>query len=542
MRLVQLGRMEAVIGELKEEHLRFSTASTRVKHDHWKKENEIFKSFVGKVAGSEIEDQAAFLLYHLKNMYPHRSFISVCVDSFSGMKDYSTLSKGARKSRSKIYKAFDELLAKMSGTLDQMTQKKFLNARFTEIHHQDEEYEELIPIPSWRGVLENITSLSAGRRETVFSEKTVEQLNSPTCRIRHKILEKMIRVCAGSDSLTELYKLVDERLSKMTSSGNSYTWKRLGRLLETLQPPDNWRKENKDFNSFVEKFVGSHQPQDKAALYLHQLRQLYPKQSHLSVCINDFVKMKDFSELSKNGRRSRSQIYRAFDELLTKMSGSDDQTTQKLFLNKRFTAMHIHKEDYEELLPTLSWRVVLRNIVTLDESARSTVYSKKTKAQLNNPNCKLRHKILEKLMLICAGSEDLKELEILLDDRLIALYSKKKIHSWSRLDTFVDKLLPLTPFVANKDMEKKNRYKYHTVKKLVDKASGYTTLQVTRQTKSRKEFIEQLFPNINQFTWEMLEDDKYWKKLKEKPSKHRNSIAQTLLKLIEKFINKMTII
>ena len=38
MRLLQLGRMEAVIGELKEEHLRFSAASTRVKHDHWKKE------------------------------------------------------------------------------------------------------------------------------------------------------------------------------------------------------------------------------------------------------------------------------------------------------------------------------------------------------------------------------------------------------------------------------------------------------------------------------------------------------------------------
>ena len=34
----------------------------------------------------------------------------------------------------------------------------------------------------------------------------------------------------------------------------------------------------------------------------------------------------------------------------------------------------------------------------------------------------------------------------------------------------------------------------------------------------------------------MLEDDKYWKKLKEKPSKHRKSIAQTLLKLIEKFM------
>ena len=134
IRLEKLGRLETIIGELKIDDARFSSASTRAKHDHWKKENKIFTSFVGKVVGSEIEDQAAFLLYHLKNMFPRRGYISACVDSFSTRHDYSTLSKEARKSRSKIYKAFDELLAKMSGTLDQMTQKKFLNARFTEIN------------------------------------------------------------------------------------------------------------------------------------------------------------------------------------------------------------------------------------------------------------------------------------------------------------------------------------------------------------------------------------------------------------------------
>ena len=110
----KLARLEAIIDELKQEDKQFSTASTRGKHDHWKKENKLFTSFLEKVVGSQIEDQSAFLMYHLQKLYPHRSFIPVCVNYFSTMKDYSTLSKGARKSRSNIYKAFDELLAKMS--------------------------------------------------------------------------------------------------------------------------------------------------------------------------------------------------------------------------------------------------------------------------------------------------------------------------------------------------------------------------------------------------------------------------------------------
>ena len=533
----KLARLVAIIDELKQEDKQFSTASTRVKHDHWKKENKIFTSFMEKVVGSQVEDQSTFLMYHLQKLYPHHSFIPVCVNYFSTMKNYSTLSKGARKSRSNIYQAFDELLAKMSGTLDQTTQKNFLNARFRVMHHQDEEYEDLVAIPSWSAVMGNITSLVSGRSQTVYSEKTKEQLNSPNCRMRHKILEKMMNICAGSDSLSELFQMIDDRLASMTSTRKFSSWQSLGSLLETVQPPDEWRKEKRAFKSFVEKFLGSELPQDKAAFFLHQLRELYPGQTYISACVNDFAMMKDFSELSKNGRRSRSHIYRDFDKLLVKMCGSEDQKTQKIFLNARFKAMHIEEEDFEDLLPTLSWGVVLSNIISLeDEKTEETVYSKKTKKQLKKQICRIRHKALEKLMISCAGSGNLKELELMIEDRLIAILSKKKIYTWSRLHRLVEKMQPLTPFQADKKETRKNRYKYQTVKKIVNKASGYNSLEVSRQTKARTNFLQHLFPQTFQCTWEMLDEDKYCSSLKEKPAMHKYPIARTLLKLIEKFM------
>ena len=66
----KLARLEAIIDELKQEDEQFSTASTRGKHDHWKKENKLFTSFLEKVVGSQIEDQSAFLMYHLQNILP----------------------------------------------------------------------------------------------------------------------------------------------------------------------------------------------------------------------------------------------------------------------------------------------------------------------------------------------------------------------------------------------------------------------------------------------------------------------------------------
>ena len=76
-------------------------------------------------------------------------------------------------------------------------------------------------------------------------------------------------------------------------------------------------------------------------------------------------------------------------------------------------------------------------------------------------------------MITCAGSGNLKELELMIEDRLIAILSKKKIYTWSRLDRLVEKMQPLIPFQADdKKVAMKNRYKYQTVKKIVNKVSG----------------------------------------------------------------------
>ena len=104
-------RLGLIINELKEEELQFSNATTRQRHDHWEKENEIFTSILEKALGIKYrQDKAEFLLYQLRRkMYPHGSNISVYFDSFCQMKDYSTLSGDSRKSRSQIFKAFYEL-------------------------------------------------------------------------------------------------------------------------------------------------------------------------------------------------------------------------------------------------------------------------------------------------------------------------------------------------------------------------------------------------------------------------------------------------
>ena len=100
---------------------------------------------------------------------------------------------------------------------------------------------------------------------------------------------------------------------------------------------------------------------------------MYPAQTHISVCVADFKELKNYSELSKGGPKSRSQLYAAFDKLLAKISGSEDQSTQKIFLNARFKATHEKEESFEELTPTPSWDVVFGNIFLLAEKGSETI-------------------------------------------------------------------------------------------------------------------------------------------------------------------------
>ena len=108
----------------------------------------------------------------------------------------------------------------------------------------------------------------------------------------------------------------------------------------------------------------------------------------------------NYSELSEGRRKSPLKQYIAFYELLAKISGSQDQTTQKIFLNSRFKAIHEKEEDFKELTPTPSWEVVFGNIISLAMKGGESISSNKLKEQLNNPNSRIHLKILRKMIVL----------------------------------------------------------------------------------------------------------------------------------------------
>ena len=67
MRFEKLSRLGENIDEEFQE-VSFSTAAARKKRDHWGKEHEVFSSFLEKVACEHGEDQATFLLHHLRKL------------------------------------------------------------------------------------------------------------------------------------------------------------------------------------------------------------------------------------------------------------------------------------------------------------------------------------------------------------------------------------------------------------------------------------------------------------------------------------------
>ena len=272
MRCEKLSRLGAAVNELEEEKLSFSNASKRQKNNHWKKECEVFESFLGAIVGRDSRDKAAFLLYHLRRLYPDRSLISICVDDFQEMRNFSTLPKDGRKSRAPTYRVFDNLLSKMSGSLEQEVHRKFLDARLAAVHQMEEDYKPLFRARSWRAVLEDVTSLNVVNEDVLFSEKTEKQLNRPGCKIRHRIFKKMMVICAGTDALGELENFVDQQLKKLSSTEEFYLWNRLGRSVEKLDPLQQFESTEEVINKNRKKYSSVKNLINKVCGYKDSLR------------------------------------------------------------------------------------------------------------------------------------------------------------------------------------------------------------------------------------------------------------------------------
>ena len=94
-------------------------------------------SFLGEIVGIDRQDKASYIYFTIfTRLYPFRSHISVCVNDFDVMSDYSSISQKSRKILGKtIYGAFDKLLTKIFSSTDQDTQTKFVCDWFGAAHN-----------------------------------------------------------------------------------------------------------------------------------------------------------------------------------------------------------------------------------------------------------------------------------------------------------------------------------------------------------------------------------------------------------------------
>ena len=126
------------------ESLQHSTLNERERRDSFKEAHSVISAFLGKIVGSSKIDQVSFLLQHVKRLLPRGGHIKGVAEDLKSMKDFSTLSKNERKSYGRnVYKYFDIMIKKVSGSNDPATHRNFLSSRFMSMHKK-----ELIQQPS----------------------------------------------------------------------------------------------------------------------------------------------------------------------------------------------------------------------------------------------------------------------------------------------------------------------------------------------------------------------------------------------------------
>ena len=118
-------------------HVAFSSLSARNRSKKLKSANRVLNALLEKTVGSVKEDQAGWLLYHLKKLYPGGRHLSLVMNDFRSLDDYLTCSKTKRRSYCREalpYESFNLTLEKVSGSRNQESQRAFLNSRFRAIH------------------------------------------------------------------------------------------------------------------------------------------------------------------------------------------------------------------------------------------------------------------------------------------------------------------------------------------------------------------------------------------------------------------------
>ena len=109
----------------------------QTKYHHHKRspERKLFKILTAKLAGSEKEDQVAFLMNQARNL-SRETYVSAALDSVTIPPNYASIEKKNRPTYRHVHKLIDAVLPIAAGSSSIISQKKIFEARWEFLHKQ----------------------------------------------------------------------------------------------------------------------------------------------------------------------------------------------------------------------------------------------------------------------------------------------------------------------------------------------------------------------------------------------------------------------
>ena len=115
-------------------------------------------------------------------------------------------------------------------------------------------------------------------------------------------------------------------------------------LQRKLQPA------NEVLELFLDKVIGD-DVEDKARYLLLLIKKLFPRGKWKNFIVNEFDNLEDYSALDRNKKKTYGrQKYKVFDEVLKKVSGSEDPETHRQFMSARFLCIHQEHQNFRPLV------------------------------------------------------------------------------------------------------------------------------------------------------------------------------------------------
>ena len=223
VRTLEFGAVSAAISKIAQPPLKYLTLDERQRRDALKPANEALEALIEKAVGSNIEDQAGWLLHHVKKLYPRGSFLTKVIDDYKELQDYSTISADRRKNyRKNQYKTFYKVVEKMSGSKSMSTHRKFFEGCYAGMHGEKQDFKQLTIQPSWKVVLAMVKQLESNNPSVSYFDLTERQARRRR-QVQLKVLDELIKISAGSADADVQVKLLHDRLEKMNRGFKPYS-------------------------------------------------------------------------------------------------------------------------------------------------------------------------------------------------------------------------------------------------------------------------------------------------------------------------------